>query len=55
MADTPHKIPNARALREKLTAWDAKYNPKAPLTDQQKDGFMELTTLSASRPLPAEV
>lgn len=46
---------NAKTLREKLTAWDAKYDPKAPLTDKQKDGFMELTTLSANRPLPTEV
>ena len=42
-------------LREKLTAWDAKLNPTAALTDRQKDGFMELTTLSANRPLPAVV
>ena len=42
-------------LREKLTAWDAKEDPKASLTDTQKDGFMELTSQSSHRPLPIEV
>ena len=44
-----------KSLREKLTAWDAKNDPKASLTDRQKDSFMELTTHSANRPLPVEV
>ena len=48
-------IPESRNLLEKLTAWDTKYDPKAPLTDKQKDSFMELTTQWSNRPLPIEV
>ena len=55
MADTSRKMLNAKGLREKLSAWDQKFNSNAPLSDKQKDGFMELTTLSANRPLPTEV
>ena len=55
MAETSQKMLNAKSLREKLSSWDHKFNPNAPLSDKQKDGFMELTTLSANRPLPTEV
>ena len=56
MADTLQaKMHGPKSLREKLTAWDAKIDPKASLTNIQKDGFMELTTHSANRPLPVEV
>lgn len=55
MADTAEKLLSAKGLREKLAAWDAKSDARAPLTDAQKDGFMELTTFSANRPLPSEV
>ena len=57
MADTlqPKGLPGAKTLRDRLSAWDAKTDAKAPLTERQKDGFIELTTLSASRPLPTEV
>jgi len=57
MADTlqAKNSSGVRNLRDRLTAWDAKTDAKAPLTDKQKDGFIELTTLSANRPLPSEV
>jgi hypothetical protein len=57
MADTlqPKSLPGAKTLRDRLSAWDAKTDAKAPLTERQKDGFIELTTLSANRPLPTEV
>ena len=55
MAESSQKMISAKGLREKLSSWDQKSNPKAPLSDKQKDGFMELTTLSANRPLPTEV
>ncbi|KAK2188450.1 hypothetical protein NP493_132g06036 [Ridgeia piscesae] len=45
---------DAKILREKLTAWDTKDIPKAPLTDKQKDSFMELATQWSNRPLPTE-
>ena len=57
MADTSlaKNSSGVRNLRDRLTAWDAKTDAKAPLTDKQKDGFIELTTLSSNRPLPLEV
>ena len=55
MADTLQKMNPAKSLREKLTAWDAKLDPTAPLTERQKDSFMELNTQSSNRPLPPEV
>lgn len=57
MADTlqPNVSDTKHLLQEKLSLWDAKLNPKAPLSDRQKDGFIELTTLSANRRLPVEV
>jgi len=57
MADTlqAKNSSGVKNLRDRLTAWDAKTDAKAPLTDRQKDGFIELTTLSANRPLPLEV
>ena len=56
MADTlQRKMLAPATLREKLTAWDAKTDPKASLGDTQKDSFMELTTHSGNRALPVEV
>ena len=56
MADTlQRKMPGPANLREKLTSWDAKNDPKAPLGDTQKDSFMELTTHSGNRRIPVEV
>ncbi|ELU14157.1 hypothetical protein CAPTEDRAFT_176475 [Capitella teleta] len=49
----PQQAP--KNFREKLSAWDATVDPKAPLTDRQKDSFMELTTHSSNRPLPVEL
>ena len=54
MADTLQKM-NPRTLRDRLAAWEAKSNAKAPLSDKQRDSFMELTTQSSNRPLPVEV
>lgn len=48
----PAKLQTPRSLRESLTLWDTKTNPKAPLSNLQKDGFMELTTHSGNRKLP---
>ena len=55
MADTLQKMSNPKVIREKLTSWDAKTGPAAPLSDKQKDSFMDLTALSANRPIPLEV
>ncbi|XP_072180236.1 conserved oligomeric Golgi complex subunit 3-like [Diadema setosum] len=48
----PQKL---KMLREKLSLWDQRTTPKAPLTEKQKDSYMELTTHAANRPLPIEL
>ena len=57
MADTlqAKNLSGVRNLRDRLASWDSNTDAKALLTDRQKDGFIELTTLSANRPLPLEV
>jgi len=42
-------------LRDRLAAWDSKTDPRAPLTERQRDAFIELTTQSSNRRLPTEV
>ena len=54
MADAV-RLFSAKIMREKLSAWERKDDPKAPLSDAQKDSFMELTTNVSNRPLPIEV
>ncbi|XP_033099795.1 conserved oligomeric Golgi complex subunit 3-like [Anneissia japonica] len=49
------KMRNAKVIREKLSYWEHKGDPKAPLSDIQKDSFMELATIASSRPLPVEI
>ena len=41
-----------RSLRDRLGQWESRL---APLSDKQKDGFMELSSAATFRPLPAEV
>lgn len=58
MADTLSNMRekvDPKLLRDKLSAWEGKTSPLAPLTEKQRDTIMELTTLSSSRPLPIEV
>ena len=55
MADTLQTEPSAKLLRDSLTEWDSKSDPKASLTEKQKDSFIELTTLSSNRLFPVEV
>ena len=44
-------------LSQSLTTWDAKVNPKAPLSDKQNDSFIELSIKCqwTKRPLPNNV
>ncbi|XP_071951133.1 conserved oligomeric Golgi complex subunit 3-like [Antedon mediterranea] len=49
------KMRNAKVIREKLSYWEHKGDPKAPLSDIQKDSFMELATIASTRPLPIEI
>ena len=56
MADTSHPRPvNQRVIRDRLSMWEAKTNPTAPLTAKQKDALIELTAIAAERPVPPEV
>ena len=41
-----------RSLRDRLGQWESRL---APLSDKQKDGFMELSSAATFRPLPPEV
>ena len=56
MADTSQPRPvNQRVIRDRLSMWEAKTNPTAPLTAKQKDALIELTAIAAERPVPPEV
>ncbi|XP_076454216.1 conserved oligomeric Golgi complex subunit 3-like [Babylonia areolata] len=56
MADTSQTRPvNQRVIRDRLSLWEAKTNPIAPLTPKQKDALIELTAIAAERPLPPEL
>ena len=43
---------HGRTLRDRLSQWDSRL---APLSDKQKDGFMELSSATTFRPLPTQV
>lgn len=42
-------------VREKLSLWEVKDSPLAPLTDKQRNSVLELTTVAGDRPLLDEV
>ena len=42
----------SQAVRDRLVQWDSKL---APLSDKQKQGFVELSSAASYRPLPSEV
>ncbi|XP_073255255.1 conserved oligomeric Golgi complex subunit 3-like [Porites lutea] len=42
-------------VREKLSLWDVKDSPLAPLTDKQRNSVLELTTVAGDRPLLDEL
>lgn len=42
-------------VREKLSLWDLKDSPLAPLSEKQKNSVSELTTVASDRPLLDEV
>ncbi|KAK7090645.1 conserved oligomeric Golgi complex subunit 3-like isoform X2 [Littorina saxatilis] len=56
MADTSQTRPvNQRVIRDRLSLWEAKTNPIAPLSGKQKDALIELTAIAAERPMPPEL
>lgn len=42
-------------VREKLSLWDVKDSPLAPLSEKQRNSVLELTTVASDRPLLDEV
>ena len=42
-------------VREKLSLWDVKDSPLAPLSDKQRNSVLELNTVASDRPLLDEV
>ncbi|XP_030837446.1 conserved oligomeric Golgi complex subunit 3 [Strongylocentrotus purpuratus] len=42
-------------LREKISTWDQRTTSMAPLSERQKDSYMDLTSHASNRPLPIEL
>ena len=42
-------------VREKLSLWDVKGSPLAPLSEKQRNSVLELTTVAGNRSIPDEV
>lgn len=42
----------AQNLREKLSQWESQL---APLSERQKDGYLQLSAAATARPLPTQV
>lgn len=55
MADTSAEAISAAKLRDRLSQWDAIKLPLAALSETQKDSYMDLSTVSGSRPFPNSV
>lgn len=44
-----------RHRHDELTQWDAKIDPKAPLSEKQKEVILSLTSVASERPYPKNV
>ncbi|CAE1225454.1 COG3 [Acanthosepion pharaonis] len=55
MAELSIKLLDQKSLREKLSLWDTNIEPKAQLTDRQKDILIEVSSQAQRRPLPIEL
>eukprot|EP00106_Octopus_bimaculoides_P007522 XP_014774964.1 PREDICTED: conserved oligomeric Golgi complex subunit 3-like isoform X2 [Octopus bimaculoides] len=55
MADMPTKFLDQKSLRERLSQWDANVEPRAYLTDKQRDILIELSSQIQHRRLPVEL
>nr|XP_020827002.1 conserved oligomeric Golgi complex subunit 3 isoform X2 [Phascolarctos cinereus] len=51
----PEAAAGDRDTREKLSLWDRRPNPTAPLTDRQRDSVLELKAAAENLPVPAEL
>lgn len=46
---------NEKETREKLSHWDIRTEPMAPLTDKQTDSILEIRAAAEESPIPPEV
>lgn len=44
-----------KETREKLSLWDRRTDPMAPLTERQTDSIMEIRAAAETLPIPSEV
>ncbi|GAB1606416.1 conserved oligomeric Golgi complex subunit 3-like isoform X1 [Argonauta hians] len=55
MADLPTKLLDQKTLRERLSQWDSNVEPRASLTDKQRNVLIELSSQVQHRRLPVEL
>lgn len=55
MAEPPPAEPAGRELRDRLSLWDRRPQPAAPLSDRQTDSVLELKAAAENLPVPPEV
>ncbi|XP_051999085.1 LOW QUALITY PROTEIN: conserved oligomeric Golgi complex subunit 3-like [Xyrauchen texanus] len=53
--DLPHSDHPEKETREKLSHWDQRADPMAPLTDRQTDSILEMRGAAEVTPIPAEL
>lgn len=44
-----------KETREKLSLWDRRTDPMAPLTEKQTDSILEIRSAAETLPIPSEV
>ncbi|KAK4831390.1 hypothetical protein QYF61_017521, partial [Mycteria americana] len=55
MAEPPPAEPAGREVRDRLSLWDRRPQPAAPLSDRQTDSVLELKAAAENLPVPPEV
>ena len=53
MADT--SLADQRTIRDRVSSWESKTDPKAPLTTDQRDVIHEISLIAAQRRFPTNV
>uniref|UniRef100_A0A8D0FWQ7 Uncharacterized protein n=1 Tax=Strix occidentalis caurina TaxID=311401 RepID=A0A8D0FWQ7_STROC len=55
MAEPPPAEPAGREVRDRLSLWDRRPQPAAPLSDRQTDSVLELKAAAENLPVPPEL
>lgn len=57
MADVSHQYRpvDVRVIHDKVSSWEAKVDPTAPLSTKQRDAIHELSIIASRRPVPNNV